>query len=402
MNAPARRSTRAHLSIGVCFIMAVLAWGTVFYGHSVYMNALMQSHGWSSSLISSAILVFWIASLPGTLSVGILVDRYGPIPVVAMGGVCIGTALCLLGRINEPWQMYVLYAAMGFGYPALAAAAISATLAPWFATGFGVSLGLALTGASVGGALIPPLIVYGAELHGFAATMTAMGGAVLLIVLLAVISLWLIGRPAGQSKTAENDAPYSMLAIISRSRFWAIAIPAALGLGGQVGFLAHQIPIIATQIGQGRAALMVTVVAIASAIGRLLIGILSRYLSVTVLAALCYALLGSGVAILAVAETETDILGACIIAGLTVGGIVMLPPLIVRQAYGTIGFGRTYAMINVVMYVLAGLTPWLVGLLRDTSGTYASALWALAAIEITAAALILLAEPFVRTRTSVP
>ena len=34
-------ATRAYLAILVCFVMAILAWGTVFYGHSVYMNALM-------------------------------------------------------------------------------------------------------------------------------------------------------------------------------------------------------------------------------------------------------------------------------------------------------------------------------------------------------------------------
>ncbi|MGI9478403.1 MAG: MFS transporter [Hyphomicrobiaceae bacterium] len=381
---------RPVLSTVICFIMAVLAWGTVFYGHSVYMDALMRTHGWSSSLISSAILVFWIASLPGTLSVGVLVDRFGPALVVAIAGATIGIGLCVLGRVAAPWQLYVIYAVMGFGYPAMAGAAISATLAPWFERGFGVALGVALTGASVGGALLPPLMVQMVAVHGFDVTMFMVGSAVLAISLAAVIELTLIGRPR-QRKTAPGSAakPYSMRAVVGAPRFWMIAIPAAFGLGGQVGFLAHQVPMLSTHIDQVTAAFMVTVVAVASAVGRLLIGLLSRYLSIVVLTALTYALHGAGLALLATVHDLQGIFLGCAITGLTVGAIVMLPPIIVRQVYGSDGFGRTYAMVNVVMYIFAALSPWLVGLIRDASGDYITALWLLVGLEAVAAVLIL-------------
>ena len=381
---------RPVLSTVICFIMAVLAWGTVFYGHSVYMDALMRAHGWSSSLISSAILVFWIASLPGTLSVGVLVDRFGPALVVAIGGATIGFGLCLLGRVNAPWQLYGIYAMMGFGYPAMAGAAISATLAPWFERGFGVALGIALTGASVGGALLPPLMVQMTTVHGFDVTMFMVGSAVLAIALAAVIELSLIGRPR-RPKTALSAAakPYSMRAVLGAPRFWMIAIPAAFGLGGQVGFLAHQVPMLSTHIDQVTAAFMVTVVAVASAVGRLLIGVLSRYLSIVVLTSLTYALHGAGLALLATVHDLSGIFLGCAVAGLTVGAIVMLPPIIVRQVYGTDGFGRTYAMVNVVMYIFAALSPWLVGLIRDATGEYITALWLLVGLEAVAAVLIL-------------
>lgn len=192
----------------------------------------------------------------------------------------------------------------------------------------------------------------------------------------------------------SEDAPYSMLAVIGQRRFWSIAIPVALGLGGQVGLLAHQVPIITTHIDQVSAAFMVTVVAVAAAVGRLLVGLLSRYLSVLVLAALSYLFHGAGIALLAAVDSELSILVACMVAGLTVGAIVMLPPLIVRHVYGTVGFGRTYAMVNVVMYVLAGFSPWAVGILRDTMGDYAVALWFLVGLEVLAAACILGAQSY--------
>lgn len=371
--------------------MAVMAWGTAFYGHSVYMDALTREHGWTSSLISSAILTFWLASLPGTLTVGLLVDRFGPAIVVAIGGLCIGGGLCFLGTVREPWQLYCIYAAMGFGYPALAGAAISATLAPLFDRGFGVALGIALTGASVGGALLPPFIVQANAAHGFGSTMPLIGLGVLLTAAVIVVVLGLVGGPRVSRQDAEPVERYSMRAVIVRPIFWLIAVPVALGLGGQVGFLAHQIPIIAMQTEPVTAAFMVTVVAIASAIGRLLVGLASRTVSISAITCMTYVLHGTGIGLLTVAETVSAISISCAVIGLTVGAIVMLPPIIVRQVFGTNGFGRTYAMMNVFMYIVAGLSPWLVGLLRDANGNYQLALWLLVVMEAAAAGLILVA-----------
>ena len=332
-------AVRPGIVTAICFVMAILAWGTVFYGHSVYMDALMRAHGWSSSLISSAVLVFWLASLPGTLSVGVLVDRYGPPIVVAIGGLCIGGGLLGLAWLNQPWHLFAIYAAMGFGYPALAGAAISATLAPWYDRGFGVALGIALTGASVGGALIPAFTIQYAAVHGFDAAMITVAGALLATSFFAVVGLTILGRPKVATGEGRLGEPFAMRSVLNRADFWRISIAAAFGLGGQVGFLAHQVPMIAAEIGQVTAALMVTVVAIASAVGRLVVGLMSRFLSVTVLAALSYILYGVGIALLAVAVNLATIAIACAVAGFVVGAIVMLPPILVREAFGATDTG---------------------------------------------------------------
>ncbi len=371
-----------------CFWMATFAWGAVFYGHSVYMDALTRDMGWSTALVSTAILVFWIASLPGTIGVGLLIDHRGPVPVVTIGALCIGLGLIALSQVTQAWQMFAVYAILGFGYPALAAAAISPTLAPWFDRGFGVALGVALTGASFGGALVPLILVYSSARNGFEATMLVAGATVLAVLALVVVVLARLGRPEPIS-TASPAAPAMPAKIMLRDPlFWRIAVAAALGLGGQVGFLAHQIPIVSVLAKPGAAAATVTVVALASAVGRLVVAQASRAVPATHLAAGSYALFGVGMAVLALADSFLVIQVGCAIAGLVVGPIVLLPPILVRQAFGTAGFGRTYAMINVVMYVLAALAPWMVGMLRDLSGDYIGGLWILLLLETAAIALI--------------
>jgi MFS family permease len=379
-----------------CFLMATFAWGAVFYGHSVYMDALTRGRGWPTALVSTAILVFWLSSLPGTLSVGYLIDRRGPVPVVLLGAFSIGLGLIALGRVTEPWQLFAAYIVMGFGYPAMAAAAISPTLAPWFDKGFGAALGVALSGASVGGAVVPLLLVHFSGRSGFEVTMLATGATVLVVVVLVAITLAWLGRP--EAAPVEQHAPATVGAgqRLRDPLFWRISVAAALGLGGQVGLLAHQIPIVAAHGTPEAAALTVTVVAVGSAVGRLVISQASRVVPATLLAALSYALFGTGVAVIALSQSLVQVTIGCAIAGFVVGPIVLLPPVLVRQAFGAKGYGTTYALVNVVMYVLAALGPWVVGMLYARDDDYAGGLWTLVVLEICAIALIV--KPLPRPR----
>lgn len=381
-----------------CFLMATFAWGTVFYGHSVYMDALTRDRGWSTALVSTAILVFWLASLPGTMSVGFLIDRRGPVPVVIIGALCIGFGLIALGQVTEPWQLFGVYIVLGFGYPAMAAAAISSTLAPWFEKGFGVALGIALSGASVGGALVPVLLVYSSQRHGFDTTMLFAGATVLVVLALVAIVLRGLGRPERESADKVAAAPVKPWERLKDPLFWRIAVAAALGLGGQVGLLAHQIPIVSAHGTAEAAAIAVTVVAAASAIGRLAIAQASLVVPATLLAALSYGLFGTGVAVIALSQSLTETYIGCAIAGFVVGPIVLLPPILVRKAFGSNGYGGTYALVTVVMYVLAALVPWVVGMLHAQWGNYAGGLWVLVLLEVAAAALII--RPLPRSMTN--
>lgn len=380
---------RPAIATAICFFCAILSWGTVLYSHSVYMDALMHIHGWSASFISSAIFVFWIASLPGTLNAGVMVDRYGPPPVFAIGGLCIGGSLIALGSVSAPWQLFVVYAFMGFGYPALSSAAISATLVPWFEKNFGMALGIALTGASVGGAIIPVIIVQGTAAHGFAPTMLGIGVALLALVAIAVIALLLLGRPSQAEDPARPRAAFSMRGVLRRPLFWRISAAASLGLAGQVAFLSHQVPFIAASTDRVFAAYMVTVVAIAAAVGRIAVGLLSRYIKVSWLAALSYFFHGAGIAFLIFSDSAGLIIAGCILAGLAVGPIVMLPPILVREAFGNEGYGRTFAMVNAAMYFLAAIAPWIVGIMRDQLGSYETGLWVPVVMEVVAVVLII-------------
>ncbi len=391
--------TPANFSILLaCFIMATIAWGTVFYGHSVYLDAFTRFGAWKTQQITTAILIFWFSSLPGTLSIGYLIDSKGPFSIIILGALFIGLALIGLGQATELWQIFMCYALMGFAYPAIGAAGISATLAPHFSKNFGLALGIALTGASLGGAVIPFCTIFFIGAVGFKTTTLVLGLSVL-VVLFCLSILFKYKTPDSVSKQAAKiEDQHFQFDILRKPIFWRIAIAAALGLGGQVGFLAHQIPIVADKVDQLSAASTVSIVAISAAIGRILIAFVSRYISVNKLAAASYFIQGAGIAYIIFAETFSMILVACSIAGFVVGGIVMLPPMLIRNAFGSFSYGKNYAMANVVLYIFAGIGPWLVGVAHGSTNSYTLGLSGLVFSQIIAA--IMISRPIALPKTS--
>ena len=58
MTEDRREAAGAWEVCAICAVMAVFAWGAVFYGNGVYLPILHQRHGWSIGEISTAMLFF--------------------------------------------------------------------------------------------------------------------------------------------------------------------------------------------------------------------------------------------------------------------------------------------------------------------------------------------------------
>ena len=292
----------------VCFWMAVLAWGTVFYGNTVYLPALKAEHGWSTSLIGNAIALFFWLAIPVTLLFGWIADRFGTRLPVAYGGLAIGAGVAAMGH---------------------------------------------LTGASLGGALAVPAMVGASSVYGFSATVTAVG---LLVTLTIVpLALFVLRRPlAAQGKAVALETSFTARAALGTSRFWRIAIAGGLGLGAQVGYLSHQLAYLSELLPAADAAYAISLGVGVGAIGRLAAGYLATRLPVAWLAAATYILQGTGIAILYAATDIAAIYLGSAVAGLVIGNVVMLPPLLLRQAFGPAAYGKVYGFANIALYVGAG------------------------------------------------
>jgi MFS family permease len=254
----------------VCFLIAMFGFGFGFYGAGLYLVSLQSLHGWSTSLISSAITLYYLFGASYVSFIGDAIARWRPRLVVLTGCAAMGIGAMGLTLITEPWQLYPTFLVMSVGWATMGNAAINTILAPWFEKKRGFTVSLALNGGSCGGVCLVPCLIFliarcGFQ-HGMSIAIVAM-----LVVLAPSIIIWLrrapheLGllpdgeRPLAHDQTetrqhaTPNASPWRRTAVLRLVNFWTISIPFALGLVAQVGFLTHQIAYLEPLIGKSGA-----------------------------------------------------------------------------------------------------------------------------------------------------
>ena len=393
---------RGWLVVIACGVIATFSWGLGFYGLGVYLHTLSRLHGWSAGLISVAVTAYYTLSAVCLVFVGGFNDRYGPRGVLTYGVVTMAGAVALLGQITAPWQLFAVYLVLATAWACLSLTGISSTLLPWFGRRQGLAMTLALTGASVGGMVLVPILVALVQRHGFPAATATMGAALLVIGLPLVLVIG--GRPTAAQVAQEISGAGAAVAPEEGSRqsrewtrqevlrvplLWTLMVPFGLSLAAQVGFLVHQISVLEPHVGESRAALTVSATTIAALLGRIALGVLSDRVDLRRLSAVNIGAQGAALGVMAAWPSPAIVVAASLVFGLGVGNLITLPPLLARVEFGQRSFGTVFGLVGAATQVGVAVGPGLVGLLRDALGSYQPALWCLVGLECLAVGSVL-------------
>lgn len=389
--------------VAVCFLLATFGWGLGFYGQSVYVAELQRAHGWSASLISSATTFFYLFGAVLVVFVGEAVSKYGPRFGLIAGTLAMSAAAVAIGAVREPWQLYLANAVLAFGWAGTSLAMITNTISLWFDHKRGMAISLALNGASFGGIVGVPLLVALIGHIGFASAMYAAAGAML--VLLVPVILLVVGRPPDLHgwQAAAKAEPQSSAQIRSWALrdvgFLTVTIAFALVLFAQVGFIVHLISFLDPVIGRERAAVAVAVLTAMAVVGRVLFSLVIDRLNQRLASALSF--LSQAAALCVVINLHNDyvLIAACAVFGFSVGNLITLPSLIVQQEFDSASFGVLISLNTAINQVTYAFGPGVVGLLRDWSGGYSLPFYLCIALEVAAAALIMV-RGTMRAKTS--
>ena len=108
-----------------CFLMALFLFGFALYGQGVYLAELQRQNGWPAALISGAsTLSLLFANIFATFT-NELVARLGARRLVLLGMTALASSMVLLAFVTKPWQVYVAYFLMSFGFIGMGTIVIS-------------------------------------------------------------------------------------------------------------------------------------------------------------------------------------------------------------------------------------------------------------------------------------
>jgi len=396
-------SSRRYLGwriVFACFVMAALVWGFGFYGHGFYLAELQRRHGWPASLIASASTLYYLFSALLVVFISDAIRRLGVRACALTGAFALAGSVAALPFLEAPWQLFAAYLVMALAWATMSLGAINTILGLWFESKRGLAISLALNGASFGGVLIVPALVFLAGATSFTIAMTA-GAAFILAVMLPLAFAVLGARlPRASAADAMNSPPTEAIATqpnggwtrapALRSRaFWNVSGAFSLAITSQAGFLVHQIAFLETAIGRYAAGIAVAITTSMAIVGRLALGAVSELLNQRIASAVSLAAQAVALAVMTQTRDAETLLAACAVYGFSVGNVITFPSLIVQREFPAASFGMVIGLSTGISQFTYAFGPGLLGLVRDAAGGYGAALAVCIALNLLAAAVLL-------------
>jgi MFS family permease len=381
--------------IFACFMVAIFSWGLGFYGHGIYLAELQRVRGWPTSLMSTATTLYYLSGSLLVVYVSDILQRLGPRWTLIAGATFFSISVAGIAYVSEPWQLFAAYFVMAIGWMLASIGALTNVAGLWFFEKRGLAISLALTGASFGGIVLTPLMVAAISRWGFHDAM--LGTAAATFAILVATILLCIGQPpkpvtaaaAAQSGLPEGET-WTRAQALRSLQFWTMTLPFALGIGAQVGFLVHQLALLAPKMGLQTASYAVAVTTIMAVLGRLIVGAMIDRVNQRVASAMSF--VSQALALLALINTDNQvaIFACCAVFGFSVGNLITFPSLIISREFGAKSFGLLVGLSVAINQVIYAFGPGVVGWLRDFSGSYTEALILCIVMQCLAAAIILI------------
>jgi MFS family permease len=396
--APGEGRFPGWLVVTSSFVVLTTSSGLGFYGLAVYLNAFSNEKGWDVASISLATTLFFLVGGVVGVFVARAIARWDARVVIVGGGVLGAAALAVLGQVDEPWQLYVVYAVFAVGWSASGLIPATTVVTRWFHVRRSVALSVASTGLSAGGILITPAAKWLLDDQGLAAgtpwlaLVWFLGIVPVTLVLMRPDPIEMGWLPDGERLQVDQEAPPLTgvpFAEAVRSRFFVLfTIGYLLALGAQVGAIQQLVKLMEERTDRSGAALATLFLAGTSVVARLIGGRVASRLPMMPLA--IGLVLGQMVAmiLIAVLDQKWALFAAIILFGATIGNILMLQPLIVADRFGVLDYPRIFSRAQLVAVVGTAGGPLLLGWLHDNAGGYDTAYLVAAVASLVAASIL--------------
>lgn len=383
------------------FFIAMFGWGLGFYGLAVYIAELPRLRGWSVAWLGAMATLYYLMGAALLSCYHHAVERVGQRTVTLTGVIAMAGGVLAVGSAHTRWHLAAAFLVMAVGWSTMSLTAVAAIVGPWFERRRGLAMSLALNGASCGGIVLAPALLWLTRIWGLQSALETI--VLVMLAVLVPVALLVVGRtprdlglvPDGGAAPAAIEAvaappETARRGFLGSSRFWMVALPFALALLAQVGFLSHLVAFLGPLLGDAGAATALSLTTAMAVVGRLVLGVVvdrwqPRY---TTAGCLLSQTLALGLMMLWPAPAVLFV--ACVIFGFSVGNLITLPALVVQREFYSADFVAAVGLIAAVSQVFYAFGPAILGALAELTGGYGAALAACMAAQLTAVMLLLL------------
>jgi MFS transporter, OFA family, oxalate/formate antiporter len=349
----------------------------ILYSWSILKKALVMEWGWTNT----------DASLPYTVAVAILAfstifagraqDKIGPRRVALTGGLLFGFGLIASGYAASPLLMMVTFGILGgigigLGYSATTPCAIK-----WFdPSKKGLISGIVVSGVGLSPVYIAPLTDFFIRSFGIQESFIILGTMAIIITL--IFSMFLVNPPDGflPKKPIFNNKPFSAIkdidwmAMIRTKQFVVLWLVYMLSATAGLMLIGHLASIAATQAKWQAGFILVVILSVFNALGRISGGLLSDKVGRTTAMLVVFLLQAFNMIGFVYYLSIPLLIFGSVVAGLAYGALFSLFPATTADFFGVRNLGVNYGLIFSGWGVAGIIGPILGGIVVDMTGLY--------------------------------
>jgi MFS family permease len=382
----------AWLVVGVLFVCWFLVWGGGLNTGAVFFPPVLKHFGWSRATLSGAFAVGALSAGLGGPVVGWLLDRIDARKVMAVGVALTAGGYFALSRTTNLTQFVICNFVIGFGLVSCTAIPCSLVLANWFNERRGLAMGIALAGASIGGAVMTPVVNYAIAARGW------RFGYLLIAIPMAVITIPLLlvfirtrppadaqpERPPSEPAPAPAELPGLEVseALMTRS-MWLIALVqflfASLFAGLGQHFIAYLMDV---GYSPSVAAQVLSMAFVFTTIGSLVSGPMADRVNARLATAATWFVTAIAVFALLGASHFPALMLYAVLVGVVGGAFGVLLPLLMLESLGIRRFGSLMGIAGLIGTLGYAAGPIVTGWIHDRTTSYIPALWMFIGVSI--------------------
>ena len=338
----------------------------ILYTWSIFKGAIADSiatggsgaFNWDAASVNDPYAVACLAFAVAMILAGKCQDRFGPKVTCIIGGILVGLGFTWISQTTNYWAWVVGFGVfagggIGFGYSAATPPALK-----WFSPAkTGLIAGIVVSGFGLASVYIAPLAKYLLAEHGLQQAMLFFGVAFAVVV--CSLALLIVNPPQGfvadgqQEQTAAKKSSEGVdltpLQLFKNGRFYALWLCYFIGAGAGLMVIGSAKGLAKASMGE-MAFLVVVIMSIGNAAGRLVAGVVSdrigRATTLTMLLVFQALLMFAAIPVLGNDNSHPALVALLVTAMVfNYGTNLSLFPSFAKDSWGMKNFGMNYGIL---------------------------------------------------------
>jgi sugar phosphate permease len=362
--------------------------GLALWGLPYYYDFMVQQFGWTRAQVTSgnALSKLVVGPLFGFVA-GWLIDRFGPRRLMMAGILMAGAALIGLGSVSSVGMFYFFYFFNALGYVCGGPLPNQVLLTRWFEKSRGKAMGIAYLGIGLGGTAVPWISQFLVKHFGWQAALRSLG---FLVIAIAFPLAFFVKEPQASRRQVRVNPSDHWNSAFKTKPFYLLIVGSMCSIAAVSG-TQQNLKLFLTldaHYGQEQAARILSLILASSMAGRLLMGWLADRFPKKYVMLLIYLLVASAIPFLFASSSAVLMYAFAILFGVGLGGDYMIIPLITVELFDAQLLGRLLGVLLTAGGIAEAVAPWIVGHIRDVTGSYSNGFLFLIAMSLLGSAVV--------------